>query len=154
MSGSSSTRPPASPPLNSALRLRQRLEPVMRPARNVIHRLSTHPTLWNLFRRVLEANFHEEKVVIRRELFAQARRIWGRRPQVLDLGCGTGELATVFLRAGYAYAGIDVEPERIAYAQHAYPQGRFAVMDATVLSWPRRDVRSYPGDGGLAPPGR
>jgi SAM-dependent methyltransferase len=136
LSGPSSARPPSPAPLNAALRLRRRLEPVMRPARSVIHRLSTHPTLWNLFRRVLEANFREEKVVIRRELFTQARRISGRRPQVLDVGCGTGELAAVFLQAGYAYAGIDVEPERIAYAQRAYPSGRFAVMDATVLSWP------------------
>ncbi len=108
----------------------------MRPARSLIHRLSTHPGLWNLFRRVLEANFHEEKRVIRRELFTPARRITGRRPQVLDLGCGTGELASVFLEAGYDYAGIDVEAERIAHAQRAYPQGHFAVMDATGLSWP------------------
>ena len=127
---------PASAPMNSAQRLRRRLEPVMAPVRALIHRLSTHPTLWNLFRRILEDNFKGEKVVIRRELLRQARRHPARRFRVLDLGCGTGELAPVFLRAGYDYVGIDLEPERIAYGRRAYPQGRFEVMDAGALAWP------------------
>ena len=108
----------------------------MVPVRALIHRLSTHPTLWNLFRRILEDNFKGEKVVIRRALLSQARRHPERRFRVLDLGCGTGELAPVFLRAGYDYVGIDLEPERIAYGRRAYPQGRFEVMDAGALAWP------------------
>ena len=132
--------PAARSPLNPALRLRRRLAPIMAPARAVIHRLSTHPALWNLFRRVLENDFRGEKAVIGRELLALTRRAplaaAVRRPQILDLGCGTGELAPVFLRAGYAYAGIDVEPPRIAYAQRTYPQGQFMVMDAGALGWP------------------
>src|SRR5205085_6484468 len=41
-----------------------------------------------------------------------------------------------FLRAGYRYIGIDVEPTRIAYARRTYRQGQFRVMDATALAWP------------------
>ena len=44
----------------------------------------------------------------------------GRAPAILDLGCGTGELAPNFLRSGYSYTGIDIEPERIQYA-HEVP---------------------------------
>jgi SAM-dependent methyltransferase len=132
--------PLASVPLNPALRLRRRLALVMAPARLLIHRLSTHPTLWNLFRRLLEDNFRGEQAVIGRELIALTRQpplvLLGRRPQVLDLGCGTGELAPIFLHAGYAYAGIDVEPARIAYARRAHRPGQFMVMDAGALGWP------------------
>ena len=94
----------------------------MSPLRRLVHWLSSRPTLWNLFRRLLEFNFREEKRVIGVELKPQADRIRRderRRPRVLDLGCGTGELAAVFLKRGYSYAGIDIEPERIAYGPSA-----------------------------------
>jgi len=111
----------------------------MSPLRRLVHWLSSRPTLWNLFRRLLEFNFREEKRVIGVELKPQADRIRReerRRPRVLDLGCGTGELASVFLKRGYSYAGIDIEPERIAYAAKTYPQGKFQVMDASALGYP------------------
>jgi SAM-dependent methyltransferase len=115
-----------------------RIERVMTPVRRVVHRLSASPKLWNLFRRILEFNFREEKRVIGVELMPMARRIkqGGRRPRLLDLGCGTGELASVFLKTGYDYVGIDIEPERIEYARKEYPQGKFHVMDAAALSYP------------------
>jgi len=111
----------------------------MSPVRRLVHWLSSRPTLWNLFRRLLEFNFREEKRVIGVELKPLADRIRSeerRKPRVLDLGCGTGELARVFLKRGYSYAGIDIEAERVAYAARTYPQGRFQVMDATALSYP------------------
>jgi SAM-dependent methyltransferase len=67
---------------------------------------------------------------------AQAVLRTGRKPKVLDLGCGTGELASVFLKAGYSYTGIDIAPERIAYARKTYRKGRFHVMDAGALRYP------------------
>lgn len=114
---------------------------LLAPLRQLVHRLAADPRLWNLFRRILEDNFREEKVVIRRELlpFARAtaaRRAPGARPRLLDLGCGTGELAGIFLHHGYDYLGIDIEPLRIAYAQRHYPAGQFQVMDASGLRWP------------------
>ncbi len=111
----------------------------MSPVRRLVHWLSSRPTLWNLFRRLLEFNFREEKRVIGTELKPLADRIRreeNRRPSVLDLGCGTGELAPVFLKRGYRYVGIDIEPERIAYAAKNYPQGKFHVMDASALAYP------------------
>lgn len=107
------------------------------PVRRVVRRLSAHPTLWNLFRRLLELNFREEKRVINRELKPLARKVaqLGRRPRLLDLGCGTGELADQFLESGYEYVGVDIEPERIEYARRKYPKGKFHVMDASALQY-------------------
>lgn len=108
------------------------------PVRRLIRWLSARPTLWNLFRRVLEFNFREEKRVIGAELMPHALRIMRTRraPRLLDLGCGTGELAPVFIRAGYDYVGIDIEPERIHYARRTHRKGKFHVMDASRLSYP------------------
>lgn len=104
----------------------------------LVRRLSARPTLWNLFRRILEFNFVEERRVVNRELMPGATRIKaeGRAPIILDLGCGTGELASSFLNAGYEYVGIDIEPDRIKYARKAYPKGTFHVMDASHLRYP------------------
>lgn len=111
----------------------------MSPVRRVVRRLSAQPQLWNLFRRILEFNFQAEKRVIRNELLAPARRIKLREKRtvrLLDLGCGTGELASNFIKAGYSYYGVDIEPERIAYARKTYPQGTFHVMDASDMAYP------------------
>jgi SAM-dependent methyltransferase len=109
----------------------------MAPVRRVVRRLSAQPTLWNLFRRILEANFAEERRVISKELKPYVEKsAAGAAPRLLDLGCGTGELAAVFLDSGYDYVGIDIEPERIRHAQATFPKGAFHVMDATHLEYP------------------
>ncbi len=114
------------------------IEQLMAPVRRLVNWLSARPTLWNLFRRILELNFREEKRVISRELMPLADEIKrsGRRPRLLDLGCGTGELAPVFLKAGYTYTGIDIAPERIAFARKTYRKAKFHVMDASALQYP------------------
>jgi SAM-dependent methyltransferase len=115
------------------------IERLLAPVRRLVRWLSARPTLWNLFRRALEFNFREEKRVINRELMPLAeriRKVERRAPRVLDLGCGTGELAPSFLKAGYSYVGIDIEPERIAYARKTHRRGRFHVMDASALQYP------------------
>ena len=121
--------------------LARAVDPLLAPLRTFVHQLATQPRLWNLFRRILEDNFKEEKKVIRRELLPYAGTALmrtGERPRILDLGCGTGELAPVFLRNSYDYVGIDIEAQRIAYAQKLYPTGTFKVMDATGLRYPDR----------------
>jgi SAM-dependent methyltransferase len=114
------------------------MERVMAPLRRIVRWLSSRPTLWNLFRRILELNFMEEKRVINRELMPLLQKTSGegRVPRILDLGCGTGELAPIFIKAGYGYAGIDIEPERIEFARKTYRQGEFHVMDASHLKYP------------------
>lgn len=52
------------------------------------------------------------------------------RPKtVLDLGCGYGRAAPVFLEAGCAYTGVDVSPVAIADARTRLPGARFIVGD-------------------------
>src|SRR6476469_2600511 len=115
------------------------LERIISPVRRLVHWLSARPTLWNIFRRILEFNFREEKRVIGVELMPHAERIRrgeGRKPRILDLGCGTGELAPVCLKKGYTYVGIDIEAERSQYAATTLKKGKFHVMDASKIAYP------------------
>lgn len=63
-----------------------------------------------------------------------------RGPRVLDVGCGTGELAIALARRGYDVTGIDGSPVAIEKARaNAARNGltvRFEVQDATNLSLP------------------
>jgi SAM-dependent methyltransferase len=92
-------------------------------------RLAAMPQLWNVLRRLLEANFRGEKAVVRREL-----RAWqpdsGLR--LLDFGCGTGELVPLFPIK--RYVGMDVSPIYIQYARRAHGP-RFQVMDGQHLAY-------------------
>lgn len=92
-------------------------------------RLAAMPRLWNLLRRLLEANFRGEKAVIRREL-----RSWKpeSRLRLLDFGCGTGELAPLFPPEGYV--GMDVSQVYVAYARRTHGP-RFQVMDGQALAY-------------------
>lgn len=50
---------------------------------------------------------------------------------ILDLGCGTGQLAHSISLNGAEVTGIDKSPDMIAKARSAYPDLNFAVKDAT-----------------------
>lgn len=50
--------------------------------------------------------------------------------RVLDVGCGNGALASLFLERGCQVVGIDLSERGIALAREAYPGGRFEVMPA------------------------
>ncbi len=58
-----------------------------------------------------------------------------RGPKVLDLGCGTGDLACTLARRGYHVTGIDIAPLAIekARAKAAGMTATFHVQDATEL---------------------
>lgn len=54
---------------------------------------------------------------------------------ILDLGCGTGQLANEISSFGANITGMDNSPEMIAAARAAYPHIRFDVKDATDFSY-------------------
>jgi SAM-dependent methyltransferase len=52
---------------------------------------------------------------------------------LLDLGCGTGELARAATQRGARVTGVDLDPAAVALAARAVPEARFAVGDAQDL---------------------
>jgi SAM-dependent methyltransferase/8-oxo-dGTP pyrophosphatase MutT (NUDIX family) len=63
----------------------------------------------------------------------------GTTGPALDIGCGTGELATVRLvERGLRVVGVDVSPVSIAQARDALPGEEFLMADVTALSLPLR----------------
>lgn len=57
----------------------------------------------------------------------------------LDLGCGTGELATAYLvERGLRVTGIDISAASVAAAESLLPQARFMVADMASARFPPR----------------
>jgi SAM-dependent methyltransferase len=52
------------------------------------------------------------------------------RAHVLDLCCGTGQLAAALTQRGYRVTGIDRSPEMLRFARENAPQASFLVADA------------------------
>ncbi|MBP9865274.1 MAG: class I SAM-dependent methyltransferase [Candidatus Omnitrophica bacterium] len=55
---------------------------------------------------------------------------------VLDLGCGTGELALVLSEAGFQVTGVDVSKQSLVKAKEIAPAGCFLEADMTKLPVP------------------
>ncbi|MBF7016051.1 class I SAM-dependent methyltransferase [Staphylococcus durrellii] len=53
---------------------------------------------------------------------------------ILDLGCGTGDLTHKIAQQGAIITGVDASPEMIMQAQKKYPEIHFEVADASTLS--------------------
>ena len=57
------------------------------------------------------------------------------QPNVLDIGCGTGEpMARHLIGGGCRITGIDASPEMIAIAQDRFPGATWQVADMRTLS--------------------
>jgi SAM-dependent methyltransferase len=55
--------------------------------------------------------------------------------KVLDVGCGYGQYAPLFLSQGREYLGIDYSPEMIRAAKALYPKARFEIMSFNRLTF-------------------
>lgn len=53
---------------------------------------------------------------------------------VLDVGCGSGRLISIFGEKKIKYLGVDKSPELISYAKSNYPDYRFEIGDLLELS--------------------
>lgn len=54
---------------------------------------------------------------------------------ILDLGCGTGDLAHIINGLGATVVGVDKSENMIVQAQEKYPNIQFSVQDATQLDY-------------------
>lgn len=57
---------------------------------------------------------------------------------ILEIGCGTGQLARRFLKEGYTYTGIDVAAPMLEYARKELPAHHFHQMDMRDIKLPRK----------------
>ena len=53
--------------------------------------------------------------------------------KILEIGCGSGNLAKFFLEKGYDYTGLDISKEMIEIAQEMVPEGKFIGGDMRAL---------------------
>jgi cyclopropane fatty-acyl-phospholipid synthase-like methyltransferase len=84
------------------------------------------PAVYNLAQGVASANYRAARSVIRQELML-APGEW-----LIDLGCGTGNLAGLFPDA--RYVGVDLSLPYLRFARRA-ARGNFAVMDVARLGF-------------------
>ena len=49
--------------------------------------------------------------------------------RILEIGCGSGNLANLFIKEGYDYTGLDVSNEMIELAKELVPNGKFIRAD-------------------------
>ena len=52
---------------------------------------------------------------------------------VLEIGCGSGHLASRFVAAGYTYTGVDVSPQMLELARNRCPEAQFEQADMRTL---------------------
>jgi 2-polyprenyl-3-methyl-5-hydroxy-6-metoxy-1,4-benzoquinol methylase len=67
---------------------------------------------WNLFQYLLGGNFEKKKCI---KKFLKPNHL-----KVLEIGCATGILSTIFQRKNIQYYGIDIDKEAIEFAKNKY----------------------------------
>jgi ubiquinone/menaquinone biosynthesis C-methylase UbiE len=93
----------------------------------IVERVSDHPVLFIFIRGILENDFKAIRRVIRRDLSP------GRGLRSLDLGCGPGAFADLFL--GDDYVGVDLNARYIDHARRTR-KGTFLLGDARKVDLP------------------
>ena len=58
------------------------------------------------------------------------------RARILDLCCGTGQIAAALIERGFELTGIDGSPEMLRYARENAPAARFILDDARSFKLP------------------
>lgn len=58
--------------------------------------------------------------------------------KILDVGCGTGDLANEIARFGAIVTGIDASPSMINAAKDKYPNISFSVQNGEIFSFPKQ----------------
>ena len=58
--------------------------------------------------------------------------------RVLEIGCGSGNLAPYFLNAGYQYVGLDLSQEMLDIAKEMTPKGEFVRSDMREIHLTRK----------------
>src|SRR5258706_1380676 len=58
--------------------------------------------------------------------------------QVLEIGCGTGNLASRLIQNGFRYTGLDLSDEMLAIARREYPNGEFVKGDMRDFILPQK----------------
>ncbi|OGE80341.1 MAG: hypothetical protein A2826_02705 [Candidatus Doudnabacteria bacterium RIFCSPHIGHO2_01_FULL_43_23] len=99
----------------------------MKYLQKFIDKLAGNSAVFEFLRRILELNFIVPRFYLRKFL----GDTYGLK--VLDVGCGTGEMAKDF--SGSDYYGIDISRDYIEYARQKN-KGKFQVMDATKMEFP------------------
>jgi SAM-dependent methyltransferase len=66
---------------------------------------------------------------------------YGKPERIVDLGCGTGNLAIPLAQAGYRVLGIDLSEDMLAVARRKAEGVRLPAGGA--LAWSRQDMRSW-----------
>ena len=60
------------------------------------------------------------------------------KKKIIDIGCGSGRDATLFVSAGYEYTGIDLSDDMLTVAKELVPEATFLNMNMYSLNFPDR----------------
>ncbi|MGH6925153.1 MAG: class I SAM-dependent methyltransferase [Propylenella sp.] len=97
--------------------------------------------VWQLYDEAAVSYDRDRRELRGEELYLReaTSRLKKRRPQVLDLGCGTGApIARYLIENSCEVTGVDAAPAMIALAQDRFPDMTWLVDDMRTLSLGRR----------------
>ena len=63
--------------------------------------------------------------------------------KVIDIGCGAGRDAVLFIENGFDYTGIDASSEMLRIARGRVKEGKFLLMDFYELDFPRNTFDGF-----------